>query len=176
VSLIVASARKGWLPAYWDATMFKVAYSYGLRFNEVRQPCVLAETVGVGGTVGNYGVEDDAEAAPPTDYTALLIAPDALGLPGEPYSAPAPTQNPQGVPGVSTLMVNRSDTRSVGDRFTCCPTRMPRRRRRLASCAAPRRQDRDALRVGGLRAFSAGTKRPMGRTGARQPRHPPATE
>ena len=27
----------------------------------------------------------------------------------------------------------------------------------------------DALRVGGLRAFSAGTKRPMGRTGARQP-------
>jgi integrase/recombinase XerD len=36
VSLIAASARKGWLPAYRDATMFKVGYSYGLRFNELR--------------------------------------------------------------------------------------------------------------------------------------------
>ena len=36
VLLIAASARKGWLPAYRDATMFKVAYSYGLRFNELR--------------------------------------------------------------------------------------------------------------------------------------------
>ena len=30
VALIAASGRKGWLPAYRDATMFKVAYSYGL--------------------------------------------------------------------------------------------------------------------------------------------------
>ena len=36
VALIAASARKGWLPAYRDAVMFKVAYSYGLRFNELR--------------------------------------------------------------------------------------------------------------------------------------------
>jgi integrase/recombinase XerD len=36
VALVAASARKGWLPAYRDATMFKVAYSYGLRFNELR--------------------------------------------------------------------------------------------------------------------------------------------
>src|SRR6478735_4358812 len=36
VSLVAASARKGWLPAYRDATMFKLAYSYGLRFNELR--------------------------------------------------------------------------------------------------------------------------------------------
>ena len=36
VGLIAASGRKGWLPAYRDATMFKVAYSYGLRFNELR--------------------------------------------------------------------------------------------------------------------------------------------
>ena len=35
VALVAASARKGWLPAYRDATMFKVAYSYGLRFNEL---------------------------------------------------------------------------------------------------------------------------------------------
>jgi integrase/recombinase XerD len=36
VALIAVSARKGWLPAYRDATMFKVAYSYALRFNELR--------------------------------------------------------------------------------------------------------------------------------------------
>ncbi len=36
VTLIAASARKGWLPAYRDAIMFKLAYSYGLRFNELR--------------------------------------------------------------------------------------------------------------------------------------------
>jgi integrase/recombinase XerD len=36
VSLIAASGRKGWLPAYRDTVMFKLAYSYGLRFNELR--------------------------------------------------------------------------------------------------------------------------------------------
>ena len=36
VALIAASRRKGWLPAYRDAVMFKIAYSYGLRFNELR--------------------------------------------------------------------------------------------------------------------------------------------
>ena len=35
VSAIAASNRKGWLPAYRDAAMFKIAYSYGLRFNEL---------------------------------------------------------------------------------------------------------------------------------------------
>ena len=36
VALIAASARKGWLAAYRDAVMFKLAYSYGLRCNELR--------------------------------------------------------------------------------------------------------------------------------------------
>ncbi|MBB1036827.1 tyrosine-type recombinase/integrase [Dietzia natronolimnaea] len=35
VSTIAASGRKGWLPAYRDSVMFKLAYSYGLRFNEL---------------------------------------------------------------------------------------------------------------------------------------------
>ena len=35
-TLIASSGKKGWLPAYRDAVMFKVAYSYGLRFNELR--------------------------------------------------------------------------------------------------------------------------------------------
>lgn len=36
VTLIANSRKKGWLPAYQDSVMFKVAYSYGLRFNELR--------------------------------------------------------------------------------------------------------------------------------------------
>jgi site-specific recombinase XerD len=36
VSASADTGRKGWLPAYRDAVMFKLAYSYGLRFNELR--------------------------------------------------------------------------------------------------------------------------------------------
>lgn len=36
VGSIAAAGKKGWLPAYRDAVMFKLAYSYGLRFNELR--------------------------------------------------------------------------------------------------------------------------------------------
>ena len=38
VALIAASGRKGWLPAYRDAVMFKVAYSYGLRCQRSAAP------------------------------------------------------------------------------------------------------------------------------------------
>ncbi|PSK67818.1 Tyrosine recombinase XerC [Micromonospora sp. MH33] len=36
VTRIRAAGRKGWLPAYRDAALFKVAYGYGLRRNETR--------------------------------------------------------------------------------------------------------------------------------------------
>lgn len=36
VARIRASGRKGWLPAFRDATAFKTAYAYGLRRNETR--------------------------------------------------------------------------------------------------------------------------------------------
>lgn len=36
VTRIRAAGRKGWLPAFRDATLFKVAYGYGLRRNETR--------------------------------------------------------------------------------------------------------------------------------------------
>lgn len=57
VSLIAASTRKGWLPADRDAAMFRVASSYGLRFNELRH----LQTVDFSGNVharefGRYGV------------------------------------------------------------------------------------------------------------------------
>lgn len=35
VAMIAASGRKGWLPAYRDAVLFKLAYAYGLRFREL---------------------------------------------------------------------------------------------------------------------------------------------
>jgi integrase/recombinase XerD len=41
VSLIAASGRKGWRPAYRDAMMFKLAYSYGL-FSGAPAACVSA--------------------------------------------------------------------------------------------------------------------------------------
>jgi integrase len=33
---VFSGGRKGWLPAYRDSVMFKLAYSYGLRLNELR--------------------------------------------------------------------------------------------------------------------------------------------
>ena len=36
VERIATSGRKGWQPAYRDAVMMKIAYGYGLRFNELR--------------------------------------------------------------------------------------------------------------------------------------------
>jgi len=36
VDRIRALGRKGWLPALRDATLFKIAYAFGLRRNEVR--------------------------------------------------------------------------------------------------------------------------------------------
>ena len=36
VARIRAAGRKGWLPAFRDATLFKIAYGYGLRRNETR--------------------------------------------------------------------------------------------------------------------------------------------
>jgi Transposase IS116/IS110/IS902 family len=36
VARIRATGRKGWLPAFRDATLFKIAYGYGLRRNETR--------------------------------------------------------------------------------------------------------------------------------------------
>ena len=36
VARIRAAGRKGWLPAFRDATLFKIAYAFGLRRNETR--------------------------------------------------------------------------------------------------------------------------------------------
>ncbi|GAA0284596.1 hypothetical protein GCM10009527_095860 [Actinomadura nitritigenes] len=59
VSRIRGRGRKGWLPAFRDATLFKVAYAFGLRRNETRMLDVAdfgANPQGPEG--GEYGVLD----------------------------------------------------------------------------------------------------------------------
>jgi site-specific recombinase XerD len=57
VTRIAASDRKGWLPAFRDSVMFKVAYGWGLRRNEVRhlQTVDFARNPHAG-EFGKYGV------------------------------------------------------------------------------------------------------------------------
>jgi integrase/recombinase XerC len=57
VAAIRSAGRKGWLPAFRDATLFKIAYAYGLRRNEVR----MLEVADFGrnpyaAAFGDYGV------------------------------------------------------------------------------------------------------------------------
>ena len=97
VALIAASRRKGWLPAYRDAVMFKIAYSYGLRCNEVRH----LQTVDFsrnprGREFGRYGVVQirygkAKKGSPPKRRSVLTVfdwTPEVIGdwlAHGQPY-------------------------------------------------------------------------------------------
>ncbi len=57
VARVRAAGRKGWLPAFRDAALFKIAYGYGLRRNDVR----MLDTVNFGRNphgpeYGDYGL------------------------------------------------------------------------------------------------------------------------
>ena len=57
VTLIRGGGRKGWLPAFRDATMFKIAYAYGLRRRETRMLDVVdCGRNPEGPEFGDYGV------------------------------------------------------------------------------------------------------------------------
>ena len=57
VAAIRGAGRKGWLPAFRDATLFKVAYAYGLRRNEVRMLDVADFGANAhAGEFGDFGV------------------------------------------------------------------------------------------------------------------------
>src|ERR1700731_4886770 len=57
VTAIRGRGRKGWLPAFRDATLFKVAYGYGLRRRETRMLDVADfGTNPQGREFGEYGV------------------------------------------------------------------------------------------------------------------------
>jgi integrase/recombinase XerC len=53
VAAIRAAGRKGWLPAFRDAVLLKVAYAYGLRRNEVRM--LDTADFGVNGHAAEFG-------------------------------------------------------------------------------------------------------------------------
>jgi site-specific recombinase XerD len=57
VTRIRAAGRKGWLPAFRDATLLKTAYAFGLRRNEIRMLDVIDFGRNPGGPeFGEYGV------------------------------------------------------------------------------------------------------------------------
>ena len=78
---LVAAGRKGWWPAFRDATLFKVAYGFGLRRNEARMLDVAdfgANPQGAG--FGEYGVcyvrfGKASKGSPPKRRSVLAVWP-----------------------------------------------------------------------------------------------------
>jgi hypothetical protein len=59
--------------------------------------------------------------AAPADYTNLLIQASDVSIPNDTFTAAAPTQNPNGKPGVATVFSNQTDTREIGDTILILP-------------------------------------------------------
>ena len=79
VEQAAASGRKGWQAAYRDATMLKTAYSYGLRFNELRHlQTVDFATNPHARQFGRYGVckvrhGKSSRSSPPKPRSVLAV-------------------------------------------------------------------------------------------------------
>jgi len=56
-----------------------------------------------------------------SDYSGLLIKPNAIGGLDETDTAQPPTLNPHGVPGASVVFVNKANTRAVGNTIFVLP-------------------------------------------------------
>ena len=56
-----------------------------------------------------------------SDYSRLLIKPNAIGGLDETDTAQPPTLNPHGVPGASVVFVNKANTRAVGNTIFVLP-------------------------------------------------------
>jgi hypothetical protein len=67
------------------------------------------------------GTTSSASGAPTADYTGLLIKASDVTLPGDSFTAQAPTKNPNGQPGVAILFANQSGTREIGDDILILP-------------------------------------------------------
>lgn len=63
-----------------------------------------------------------SKTAAASDYSALLIKPDAISTPGDTYTAQRPTLNPDGLPGAATVFVNQAGTRALGNTIFVLPT------------------------------------------------------
>ena len=81
VARIRAFGRKGWLPAFRDAALFKTAYAYGLRRNETRMLDVADFSANPHGPeFGEYGVLDvrygkAMKGSPPKRRSVLAVWP-----------------------------------------------------------------------------------------------------
>jgi integrase/recombinase XerC len=81
VTAIRDRGRKGWLPAFRDATLFKVAYAYGLRRNEIRMLDVTdfgpnphaSEFAGLGVCYVRHGKA--SKGSPPKRRSVLTVWP-----------------------------------------------------------------------------------------------------
>jgi len=81
VALIRSAGREGWLPAFRDAALFKIAYAYGLRRNEVR----MLDVADFGrnphaAEFGDYGVcyvrhGKASKGSPPKRRSVLTVLP-----------------------------------------------------------------------------------------------------
>jgi integrase/recombinase XerC len=81
VAAIRSAGRKGWLPAFRDAALFKIAYGYGLRRNEVR----MLDVADFGrnphaADFGDYGVcyvrhGKASKGSPPKRRSVLTVLP-----------------------------------------------------------------------------------------------------
>jgi site-specific recombinase XerD len=86
VTRIRGRGRKGWLPAFRDATLFKTAYAFGLRRNEVRMlDLVDFSTNPEGPEFGDYGVLDvrhgkAKKGSPPKRRGVLAVWPWASDI------------------------------------------------------------------------------------------------
>jgi integrase/recombinase XerC len=81
VSVIRGRGRKGWLPAFRDAALFKIAYAFGLRRNETRMLDVADFSANPKGPeFGEYGVLDvrhgkAMKGSPPKRRSVLAVWP-----------------------------------------------------------------------------------------------------
>jgi hypothetical protein len=65
--------------------------------------------------------QSSSPQADSADYSKLLIQPDDIALPGDTFTAAAPTQNPNGKAGVATVFSNQNDTGEIGDTILILP-------------------------------------------------------
>jgi hypothetical protein len=70
---------------------------------------------------GGNSSTSSASSAATGDYTALLVKPSDIILPGDTFTAQPPIQNPNGQPGVAQLFSNQNDTRHIGDTILILP-------------------------------------------------------
>jgi integrase/recombinase XerC len=86
VSRVRAGGRKGWLPAFRDAALFKVAYSFGLRRNETRMLDVADLSRNPhAGEFGEHGVlyvrhGKAKKGSPPRRRSVLTVWPWTAGI------------------------------------------------------------------------------------------------